>query len=71
MLFPSLCFFFVPYNPLGIFFPLGPFQCFHQWDYMIQIEGVLGTMVYYGHHLVCVNESFGVSQDGLNGHGAF
>jgi hypothetical protein len=23
---------------------------------MIQIEGVFGTMLYYGHHLVCVNE---------------
>ncbi len=56
LLLPSMCFFSVPYNPLGISFPLGQFQCFHQWDCMIQIEGVYGTMFYCGHHLVCVNE---------------
>jgi hypothetical protein len=43
LLLPSMCFFYVPYSPLGIFFPLGPYHCYHQWDYTIQIEGVPRT----------------------------
>jgi hypothetical protein len=56
LLLPSMCFFFAPYDPFGISFPLGQFQCFHQCDYTIQIEGVSATMFYCGHHLVYVNE---------------
>jgi hypothetical protein len=52
-----LCVFFLfPTVPLELFFHLGPFQCFRQWDCTIQMEGVFGTMVYCGHYLVCINE---------------
>jgi hypothetical protein len=35
---------------------LGPFPCFHQWDYTIPLDRGFGLrqMVYSGHNLVCI-----------------